>query len=98
MHGPMALAPTAFTSDAATRLCGEQAPADLREVVPPILARAVLGPARPRHDQLMRPCGAGDDPAFGIDQHALRFEGADVDAEEIAHLSHDPKKWFPLFG
>ena len=65
--------------------CRRGACGDEGEVVPPVLARPVLGPAGLRHQHLVRLGGAGDDPALLVDEHALRFERADVDAEIVVH-------------
>ena len=64
---------------------GEQSAAQKSEIVPPVLAWAMLGPAWCRHQHAVRLGGGGDDRARGVDQNPLRFEGADIDAEVVPH-------------
>src|SRR5204863_215201 len=64
---------------------GEKLVADEGEILPPVLARTMLGPAGLRHMQLVRLRGGGEDRAVVGDEHALRFEGADVDADIVLH-------------
>ena len=84
MQGPMALAPTAVTSLGPDPAVGKLV-ADEGEVVPPVFARTVLGPAGMRHLQSVRLRRGGEDGAVVGDEHALRFEGADIDAEIVRH-------------
>ena len=96
MHGPMALA--ADRADVRRRdpAVGEQLLRDEGEVVPPVLARPVLGPAGLRHQHLVGMRRLRDDPARLVDQHALRFEGADVDAEIVLHCGKSSRSRLKL--
>ena len=76
---------TALMSPGDTPAVGEQLVGNEAEIAPPILARPVLGPARLRHQHLVRPRRLRDDPCPSVDQHALALEGADVDAEIVRH-------------
>ena len=65
MHGPIALAPTAFTSDGVKPAVGEELSTEPDEVTPPVLLGAMLSPTRARHDEFVRAGGARQHAAVG---------------------------------
>jgi len=62
-----------------------QLSADCSEIIPPILAGAVLGPTRLRHDHAVGTAGLGDYSAALVDEGALARISADINAEIMAH-------------
>ena len=85
MHGPIALAPTAFTSGRVKSAVGEKLLTEPDEIAPPVLLGAMLGPARARHDEFVRASGARQHAAVAVDKNAFRFVSPDVDAEGGVH-------------
>ena len=59
---------------------GEKRPGDVNEIAPPVFLGPVFGPSGAGDDHLVGARGLGGDPALGVDEDALGFEGADVDA------------------
>src|SRR5262249_26053381 len=64
---------------------GYQLPADCSEIIPPILAGAVLRPTGLRHDHAVGTAGLGDYSAALVDEGALARISADINAEIMAH-------------
>ena len=59
-----------------------QLPGYLSKSVPPHRLGVMFGVAGPWRRHLVRQPGARHHGAVGTDEHALGFEGADIDAEE----------------
>ena len=68
MHGPIALAPTAFTLGRVKPAIGEKLSTEPDEIAPPVFLGAMLGPARARHDEFVRARGARQHTAVCIDE------------------------------